>query len=87
MAAVLARRTAAVKSGDKDAFLADIDPTNEDFLADQARLFDNLQLLPLARAAWEQNGDHAVRRGHDQRDQRRSDVRPGRAVLLPAQGF
>jgi hypothetical protein len=59
VAAVLKRRSAAVVAGDKKAFLADIDPTDKSFVAEQSRLFDNLHKLPLSSVAWKQNGDHA----------------------------
>lgn len=59
VAAVLKRRTAAVVAGDKKAFLADVDVMDPGFVAKQARLFDNLQKLPLAVVSWKQNGQHS----------------------------
>ncbi|QFG25796.1 hypothetical protein [Actinomadura sp. WMMB 499] len=46
-AAVLARRAAAVRSGDRAAFLATVADAPAEFRAAEARRFDNLRRLPL----------------------------------------
>lgn len=46
--AVLRSRSRAVLTGDRDAFLATVDPTGGAFRARQGVLFDNLATLPLA---------------------------------------
>ncbi|WP_232676947.1 hypothetical protein [Nocardioides sp. R-C-SC26] len=45
--ALLARRSAAVLDGDRDAFLADIDPSSTSLRVTQGGYFDNLRQLPL----------------------------------------
>lgn len=45
--ALLVRRGEAVRNGDREAFMATIDPRAEDVRDAQARLFDNLAKLPL----------------------------------------
>ena len=48
--AVLAEREAAVRSGDREAFLATVDPgAGEEFKAAQGALFDGLRTVPLSR--------------------------------------
>lgn len=44
-------RDEALRTGDRDAFLATVDPAAEDFLATQERWFDNLARLPLAEVS------------------------------------
>jgi hypothetical protein len=47
--AVLAERVAAVRNGDREAFLATVDPgASEKFKAHQAALFDGLRTVPLS---------------------------------------
>ena len=76
VAAVLARRTAALRSGDRSAFLADIDTYDPAFVAEQTRLFGNLRKLPLSSVSWKQNGDHAyARRGRSASSGRRRTCR------------
>jgi hypothetical protein len=45
--ALLDARSAAVRSGDLEAFVATLDPTNDDLLTRQRRYFANLQRLPV----------------------------------------
>ncbi len=48
--AVLDQREAAVRSGDREAFLATVDPgASDEFKAAQGALFDGLRTVPLAR--------------------------------------
>ncbi len=48
--AVLAQREAAVRTGDREAFLATVDPrASDEFKAHQAALFDGLRTVPLSR--------------------------------------
>ncbi len=49
---LLQRRAAAVRAGDRTAFLADVDPTRTAFVKAQTRYFDNLRELPLGRFAY-----------------------------------
>lgn len=48
---VLAQRARAVRTGDREAFLATVDPSDARLRAAQGHLFDNLTRLPLAQ--WE----------------------------------
>src|SRR5207245_2226824 len=51
--AVLQRRSRAVLSHDRAAFLATVDPSDQAFLTGQETLFDNLAKIPLA--AWHES--------------------------------
>lgn len=42
------RRSDALRSGDRDAFIATVDPRETEFLETQTRWFDNLAALPIA---------------------------------------
>lgn len=46
-------RERALRSGDRDAFLATVDPDELGFSATQARWFDNLALLPVGAVSYE----------------------------------
>ena len=50
--AVMDRRAAAVRSRDRAAFLADVDPADADFMRKQEVVFNNLVQLPLAELAF-----------------------------------
>lgn len=52
-------RERALQDGDRDAFLATVDPDELGFSATQARWFDNLALLPVGDVSYEL-GDEAV---------------------------
>jgi hypothetical protein len=54
---VLQRRGRAVLAHDKAAFLADIDPTAEQFRAEQGQLFDRLVAVPLSEWSYQLAGD------------------------------
>lgn len=77
--AVLDRRAAAVLDRDRDAFLADVDHTDAEFLAAQERLFDNLAQLDFA--SWDYE---LVGRDYDRPDLASTYDRPYHlpAVLL-----
>lgn len=47
------RRERALREGDRDAFLATVDPDELGFSATQARWFDNLTLLPVGDVSYE----------------------------------
>ena len=55
--AVLDRRAQAVLNRDREAFLADIDQGDPDFVAQQEQLFDNLAQVDLASWRYELVGD------------------------------
>lgn len=57
--ALVDEREQALRAGDRDAFLATVDPDELGFSATQARWFDNLALLPVADVSFEL-GDDAV---------------------------
>ena len=48
LTALMDRRAKAILGHDRTAFLADVDTRDPTFLAEQRRLYDNLQLLPLS---------------------------------------
>jgi hypothetical protein len=54
---LLERRARAVRDHDKAAFLALIDPTAEQFRAEQSELFDRLAAVPLSAWSYELAGD------------------------------
>lgn len=56
IAAALERRAKAVLARDRQAFLADIDTSNEEFLASQEQLFDNLTKVRFADFRYETIG-------------------------------
>lgn len=67
---LLKQRGEAVRAKDKSAFLALIDPTAEEFRAQQSELFDRLAKLPFADWSYELAGEGP-------------DVPPDRALQLP----
>lgn len=60
--ALLARRAAAVLRHDKRAFLADLDPSQQEFVAQQSALFDHL--APVRFASWGYTVDPSSERPH-----------------------
>lgn len=60
---LLERRAAAVRSGDRGAFEAGLDPRDPEFLSGQAVWFDNVVQLPLARLAYRLDAGSLVRDG------------------------
>lgn len=56
---LVAARDQALRDGDRDAFLATVDPDDLGFSATQARWFDNLAMLPVGDVSYEL-GDEAV---------------------------
>ena len=54
---VLDRRAQAVLDRDREAFLADVDPSDRDFVAAQTQLFDNLAQVDFASWRYELVGD------------------------------
>jgi hypothetical protein len=59
--ALLARRTAAVRTGNDAAFLADLDATDHEFVAAQQVLFRSLRALPLQDPSWQLLTDPVAR--------------------------
>lgn len=57
---LLARRAAAVRTGDEQAFLTPVVRDDPRFVAGQRRLFRNLRLLPLRDLAFRADGPHRV---------------------------
>jgi hypothetical protein len=49
---VLDDRARAIEDGDAQAFLATVDPTDDDFVTEQRTLFENLTQLPLASVGY-----------------------------------
>ncbi len=58
---LLTRRSRAVRNGDRDAFLAGLDPRKPGFVAAQNGYFDNLTQLPLARLRYRLDRGSLVR--------------------------
>lgn len=51
--AVVKKRESALRRGDREAFLATVDPSSKEFLAAQAQWFDNLAQLPVTEVSLE----------------------------------
>ena len=60
--AIVDAREEALVGGDRDAFLASVDPAAKDFATSQAQWFDNLAELPLADVSLELGDDDVMSR-------------------------
>ncbi len=66
--ALVETRQTALREGDRDAFLATIDPDATEFAATQARWFDNIAELPAADLALELGDEAVMTRIHGEGD-------------------
>jgi len=66
--ALVETREKALRDGDRKAFLATVDPDAEDFIATQARWFDNLTELPVTDLALELGDEGVMTRVHGDGD-------------------
>lgn len=60
--ALVEEREAALRAGDRDAFLATVDPDELGFSATQARWFDNLAQLPIGEVSYKLGDEDATTR-------------------------